>query len=206
MTSLPLILAAFIGFQHAFEADHVLAVGNLANQRKSIRLAIKDGLFWGLGHTSTIFVVGCVIILGKLAFEEKSVESFAVLEAVVGATLIALGAYRLSRLSKYQPHTHDHKGNGLAYSIGLLHGLAGSGAVALVAVTELETSMQGIAYLLLFGAGSVVGMMITALLFKIPLNLRVGDGHLFAKVFIGLSGLLCLAYGVWMIIRFAIGG
>ncbi|MEQ9301853.1 MAG: urease accessory protein, partial [Cyclobacteriaceae bacterium] len=66
MTIPTLLFAAVIGFNHAFEADHVLAVGNLANKRGSFLEAIKDGLFWGLGHTSTIFAVGCVIILGKL--------------------------------------------------------------------------------------------------------------------------------------------
>ncbi|MEQ8712746.1 MAG: urease accessory protein [Cyclobacteriaceae bacterium] len=201
MTIPTLLFALVIGFNHAFEADHVLAVGNLANKRGSFLEAIKDGLFWGLGHTSTIFAVGCVIILGKLTFD---ISTFSYFEVAVGATLVALGIFRIAKtrtkaISKDEPHA---RGTKLAYSIGLLHGLAGSGAVILIALSEIQSSSLSIIYLLLFGSGSILGMMIVAALFKIPLSSKAGISTSLQKGFVVLSGLLCIGYGVYMIYSF----
>lgn len=202
MTIPTLLFAAVIGFNHAFEADHVLAVGNLANKRGSFLEAIKDGLFWGLGHTSTIFAVGCVIILGKLAFD---ISSFAYFEVAVGFTLVMLGIFRITKIKSNkvnkQPIAHA-KNNRLAYSIGLLHGLAGSGAVVLIALSEIQSSSLSILYLLLFGSGSILGMMIVAALFKIPLRPNAGISTRLQQGFVMLSGILCVGYGAYMIFSF----
>ena len=56
--SVPLLFAAMIGFTHAFEADHLVAVSNIVTKRDKLLLAVKDGIYWGLGHTSTIFLIG----------------------------------------------------------------------------------------------------------------------------------------------------
>jgi high-affinity nickel permease len=58
MFTFPLLLTIYAGFIHAFEADHLLAVSNIVSQRNNVKLSLKDGIFWGLGHTSTIFLVG----------------------------------------------------------------------------------------------------------------------------------------------------
>lgn len=201
MTIPALLFAAVVGFNHAFEADHVLAVGNLANKRSSFLAAIKDGLFWGLGHTSMILVVGCIIIIGKLTL---NIATFDYLEILVGITLITLGVYRLIKInSKSLPHLKmDKRGNKLAYSIGLIHGLAGSGAVVLIAMSEIESSALSIIYMLLFGAGSILGMVIVAILFKIPMTSKTRVNSKVQVAFLWLSGLLCIGYGVFMIFKF----
>jgi len=201
MTIPALLFAAVVGFNHAFEADHVLAVGNLANKRPSFLAAIKDGLFWGLGHTSMILVVGCIIIIGKLTLD---IATFEYLEIVVGVTLVILGIYRLSNIragktAKAQPTSGGSK---LAYSIGLIHGLAGSGAVVLIAMSEIESSSLSIIYMLLFGAGSILGMIIVAILFKIPMGSKNMISPKIQLGFLWLSGLLCIGYGVFMIFKF----
>lgn len=204
MTIPTLLFAAVVGFNHAFEADHVLAVGNLAKKRGSFLEAIKDGLFWGLGHTSTIFAVGCVIILGKLTFD---ISSFSYFEVAVGVTLVLLGIFRISKIkskSATEKSVTYSKDNKLAYSIGLLHGLAGSGAVVLIALSEIQSSSLSIIYLLLFGAGSILGMMIVAALFKIPLSPKTGISIRMQQGFILVSGLLCMGYGAYMIYSFLV--
>ncbi len=56
MMSLPLFFALVIGFNHAFEADHVLAVGNIANKRSKLLLAVKDGMYLGFrAHQYDLF-------------------------------------------------------------------------------------------------------------------------------------------------------
>ena len=91
-TTLPLLFAAVVGFGHAFEADHLVAVGNIATKRNNMNLAIKDGIYWGLGHTSTIFLIGLIIIVGKATFLDGY---FGYFEAGVGLMLVLLGLYRL---------------------------------------------------------------------------------------------------------------
>ena len=201
MTIPTLLFAAVVGFNHAFEADHVLAVGNLANKRPSFLAAIKDGLFWGLGHTSMILIVGCIIILGKLTL---NIATFDYLEIVVGITLITLGIYRLSKIKSYQTGKvkRDLHASKLAYSIGLIHGLAGSGAVVLIAMSEIESSALSIIFMLLFGAGSILGMVIVAVLFKIPMGSKAMVNSKIQQGFLWLSGLLCVGYGCYMVFEF----
>ena len=175
MNTTALFFAIIVGFNHAFEADHVLAVGNLANKRNSFFAAMKDGLFWGLGHTMMILVVGGIIILAKLTL---NISSFEYLEIVVGITLIVLGIYRIRKINQDQDHDHqpnvNAKGGRLAFLIGSIHGLAGSGAVVLIAMSEITSSTLSVVYMLLFGIGSILGMILVAALFKIP---QIGRAH-----------------------------
>ena len=199
--TIPLLFAAFIGFKHAFDADHVLAVTNIVNRRASLRHAIRDGLFWGLGHTSVIFAVGCIIIMGKAMYSQEPFEFF---ELLVGASLTLLGAYRIyryksSRVLSQKQETDNHK---LAYSIGMIHGLAGSGAVILVAMSELESAGESMLYLIIFGVGSILGMMMIAGIFNLPFSKKIKATNKLQSVLLLISAFLCLAYGLWMIVRY----
>jgi len=92
MFSFPLLLTVYAGFTHAFEADHLLAVSSIITKRNSIKLSIKDGVFWGLGHSSTILVIGIAVIVFKAVIAP---DYFRYFEAIVGLMLIALALYRL---------------------------------------------------------------------------------------------------------------
>ncbi len=201
MMTFPLLFAAVIGFNHAFEADHVLAVGNIVNKRTSFRQALRDGLFWGLGHTSMIFVIGCLIILGKAAIAGSHFELF---EVIVGISLILLGGYRLFRMRGHDSlhHVHDTANHRLAYTIGLIHGLAGSGAVVLVAMSQLENAYESVLYLIIFGVGSMLGMMVVAGVFNLPFSRRIKATTSFQMILVLVSALLCIGYGGWMILRY----
>ncbi len=90
--SFPLLFAAVVGFTHAFEADHLLAVSSIVTKRDNWLLAINDGIYWGMGHTSTIFFIGLLMIIGKATFLNGL---FGYFEAGVGLMLILLGVFRL---------------------------------------------------------------------------------------------------------------
>src|SRR5688572_19701905 len=77
-----------IGLEHALEADHVIAVTTLTSQTSSLRKAIRLAVFWGLGHTATLFCVGLLALVMRLSIP-ASLAAF--LEAVVGVLLVALG-------------------------------------------------------------------------------------------------------------------
>ncbi|GAB5523750.1 MAG: hydantoin utilization protein A [Roseivirga sp.] len=201
MISVPLLFAAVIGFNHAFEADHVLAVGNIANSRKKFTVAIRDGFYWGLGHTSMILVIGLLIIMVRSLL---TTFPFDFIEVLVGASLITLGGYRFFKKSHHEHNVvasteQNHK---MAYSMGLIHGLAGSGAVILLAMAELEHSYESMIYLLLFGCGSIVGMMIVAGVFNLPFSKKIKITKNIQILFVKLSAVICVGYGVYMMVNY----
>jgi high-affinity nickel permease len=194
-----LSLASVLGFSHAFEADHLAAMSNLISRRDALPLAIKDAASWGFGHTSTILFVGSLMILGHLTFPETW---FLYLEVCVGVMLILLGLTRLVRWIQWQlqpvvttghQHPHLHRE---AYGIGLVHGLAGSGSVVLLVMLDIKEPVWSMIYLLLFGLGSVAGMVIAAVIMGTPVFRK----HRYqAKIQQGvnlLSSLFCLYIGV----------
>jgi high-affinity nickel-transport protein len=81
--------------------------------------------------------------------------------------------------------------------VGIVHGLAGSAAVALLVLTTIRNPQWGIAYLLLFGIGTIAGMMLITM--SIASTLRVvGRTQSFARVLAMASGVLSLAFGLFV--------
>ena len=72
-----IFLTIYAGLEHAFEADHLLAVNTLVSHRENLKQSLKDGIFWGIGHTTTIFFVGILMIGFKLNFGENIFKNFA---------------------------------------------------------------------------------------------------------------------------------
>jgi uncharacterized membrane protein YkgB len=210
-----LLYALYEGLLHAFEADHILAVTTIVSQRNRLRLALGDGLFWGLGHTSTIFLVGILMILCRVHIPEHAFSWF---EAAVGAMLVIVASYRICLFlhderhshthsrehagANRQPHVHLHfKGRHLhrtSYGIGIVHGLAGSGALVVLVMTQIGSVTGSLLYLLIFGAGSVGGMMLVAGLFSIPFSGKFVRARVLRTALVLLSSALCLAYGCYV--------
>lgn len=89
-------------------------------------------------------------------------------------------------------HSHQHS---LAYGVGLVHGLAGSGALIVMVVIQTKEPLNGLLYLLIFGVGSIGGMLIAASLFSIPLSKKIMQARVLQSILIMISALLCLVYG-----------
>ncbi|HMQ90858.1 MAG TPA: urease accessory protein [Flavilitoribacter sp.] len=207
-TTFPLLFAAVVGFGHAFEADHLVAVSNIVTKRDKLNLALKDGIFWGLGHTSMIFLIGLVVILGKVAVDETV---FAWFEALVGCMLIGLGGFRLFQFFRHRRlhrqhirHEHHplmdhHHNHHLAYGVGLIHGLAGSGAMILLVMTEIRGSFNSLLYLVIFGVGSIAGMLVAAGIFSLPFSRKLQGKHGLQSGLILLSSVLCIGYGAFVL-------
>lgn len=197
-TLLPLLFAGVVGFGHAFEIDHLLAVSSIASRRSSVWLAIKDGVYWGLGHTSTILLIGICMILAKITVAGQTFHYF---EAGVGVMLVCLGIQRLWKTWKHeQNHAHAHPhpmphGHQLAYGVGLVHGLAGSGALVLLVMTKLNNAWEGMTYLLLFGIGSIAGMLLASGIFSLPFSPKVSASPRLHRGLALISSLLCIGFG-----------
>jgi len=216
MFTFPLLLTIYAGFTHAFEADHLLAVSNIVSQRNNMKQSLKDGIFWGLGHTSTIFFIGILMILFKAGISQQYFHYF---EAIVGVMLIALAIYRLvkffrnkkivihahphSHSGEQHKHLHIHIGNelkhqhthSLAYGVGLVHGLAGSGALIVIVMSQMKGPVDGLTYLFIFGLGCMAGMMLASGLFGIPFSKKIMQAQTLQTFLILVSSLLCLLYG-----------
>jgi high-affinity nickel permease len=236
---IPLLFAAVVGFSHAFEADHLLAVSNIVTKRNAFWPAIKDGIAWGLGHTSTIFIVGFLMIALKISISE---QVFHYLEAAVGLMLIVLGLFRLYYFQKYgiandrhfhpedlffwkkkkqpgrnmapfkaqtggvpnlqavqlqlTPAPKDHR---LAYGVGLIHGLAGSGTLVVIVMSQMQRAEYAMIYLLIFGVGSIAGMLLASGIFSLPFSKKISQNTLLATALTVVSSLLCIGYGAWVI-------
>jgi sulfite exporter TauE/SafE len=199
--TIPLFAAATIGFTHAFEADHLIAVSSLVTKRNQLLLAMKDGIYWGLGHTSTIFIIGLAMIVGKLMI---SAPVFHYFEAGVGFMLIALGIWRLNKIKVMKKHIeahkhhhlHDHSDNHkIAYSVGLVHGLAGSGTLVLAVMASMNSVLSGMAYLLVFGLGSVAGMLVASSIFSLPFSKKLSSNYTLQLSLTLFSAVLCIGFG-----------
>jgi hypothetical protein len=220
MFTFPFLITLYGGFTHAFEADHLLAVSNIVSQRNNIKLSIKDGIFWGFGHASTLLFIGILMILFKTGISEQYFHYF---EAMVGLMLIILAVYRLvkfyrsktivvhahTNIHKHEQHKHlhvhigkEHKhqhGHSLAYGVGLVHGLAGSGALMVVAMSQMKGPFDGLTYLFLFGTACIAGMMMAAGLFSIPFSKKLMRARSLQFFLIIASSALCLWYGTKVI-------
>lgn len=218
-----LIIGFVIGLKHAVEADHLAAVSTIVAERKSIFSSMIIGGFWGVGHTLSLIIVGALVVFLKLQISE-TVE--ARLEAIVGGMLVLLGLNALRKLwqkEKIHVHTHEHKGghphvhlhaheaekreeshhfmrfSPRAIGIGMVHGLAGSAGLMLLVIPTISSPVIALLYILIFGIGSIAGMMLMSLLIGLPLHLTAGKFEVLNKSILGLAGIFSFALGVFII-------
>jgi high-affinity nickel-transport protein len=226
----------FLGMRHATDPDHVIAVTTIVSQQRNTRRAALIGVFWGLGHTVTIFVVGSAIILFNLVIP---IRVGLAMELSVGLMLILLGAWNLVSFARAIPspvvHSHTHSHGGLVHShphvhsseaahghpsepnplsrldralgkratyqalrpllVGIVHGLAGSAAVALLILASIRTPSWAVAYLLVFGIGTIAGMMLVTMSIASAFRF-VGDRcQTFGRRLAMVSGLVSVVFG-----------
>ncbi|MBF0247948.1 MAG: urease accessory protein [Alphaproteobacteria bacterium] len=193
-------LAFLIGMQHALEADHVAAVSSMAARQTSVRRIVQSGAVWGLGHTLTLSVfAGAAVILG-LAIGDSLAGwlEFAVGVMLMGLGGHVL--HRLWR-DRVHFHAHRHADAGMhfhahshagerreharsrhdhdharafpvrALLVGMMHGMAGSAALLVLAASTAPTGESGLLYVVVFGSGSILGMAALSLAIAVPLAL-----------------------------------
>jgi high-affinity nickel-transport protein len=164
---LPATAAGFVlGFRHAFEPDHLAAVTTLATRESGWWRGMRLGVVWGVGHTVSIALVAVVLVVLGIGIPERF---FAAAEMGVAALLVALGVWTLWN-ERRRPEaatepapTRVRTASG-ALSFGVVHGLAGSGAVIVLLVAASNDRAVQAGYLAAFGIGTVLGMSLASLL------------------------------------------
>jgi high-affinity nickel permease len=214
----------FLGMRHATDADHVVAVSTIVAKTKRLGGAWLLGAVWGLGHSVTVFGVGALIVLGKLSIPRSAASR---LEAVVGLVLIGLGLWSLFGRERDLITAHSHGdepahlhlpeagwlGRALrqagrwqllrSATVGLVHGLAGSAAAALLVLAAIPQPRAALLYLLLFGAGTLCGMLaLSAAMeyFLVRLAALWTPGR---RGLVSATGGLSVAMGLWIVLRHA---
>ncbi len=191
-----LALGFVLGIKHAIEPDHVIAVSTIASHSKRLSRSSLSGVFWGIGHTATLFLIGVLFILLKGEIPEKWAMS---LEFLVGVMLVYLGIRAVGFVKNVQVHEGEH-GHSTSYAksavVGLIHGLAGSGAMILLTMNTVDSLWEGAFYILIFGAGTIVGMLLFTTLIGIPFVLSANKLTLNKKL-TQITGIVSVAFGMY---------
>ena len=188
-------LGFLLGLRHALDADHVVAVSTFVSQERSVMRSCLRGTLWGIGHTLALLAAGVVVFAFKLQISPALEVG---LETAVGVVLVVLGGHVLFRaLATVRLHRHQHAHGGAQHThlhvhaddaaehrhvhlwrgapqpllMGLLHGLAGSGALVLLVLASTPSPAAALVYTLVFGAGSTAGMMALSGLIGLPFAL-----------------------------------
>lgn len=192
MLASPLLWGLALGIRHAADADHVATIASVVVGRTDLLGALRTAVLWGLGHTLTFFAVGLGIVLFGLEVPERF-ELF--VDAAIALSLLLLGAAQLVRVARpAHAHAHQHeRPTARPLALGCMHGLAGSAAVALLALAAIHSELQALLYLALFGLGTMLGMaaitLLLAMSFRLSSSLAlVRRGMVVAA---GLASVLC---------------
>jgi ABC-type nickel/cobalt efflux system permease component RcnA len=223
-----LLLGLVTGLRHSIEADHVAAVLSVvASNRKNIKRASMLGAIWGLGHTTSLFVAGLVVLLLAVNISDTISNK---LEFGVGIMLLFLGVttftgwsigkffkglrHRKSSSSSSHDHIHHHQGNVVhshrhvhddehghghkSLIIGMIHGMAGSGALLVIVLSTINSIPLGLAYIAIFGAGSIGGMVGISTLMGIPF-VKLSDSAKISMALRYAAAITTLAIGAGLI-------
>src|SRR3982075_3930966 len=145
LTALVTVLALgfLLGMRHATDPDHVVAVTTIVSQQRSLARAARTGVLWGLGHTATILLVGGAIIVLKVRLSSIPPRLGLSLEFAVAVMLVVLG---LLTLAAGERRVVDSTARPI--TVGFVHGLAGSAAVAtLPQVALIPNPLWAVGYL-----------------------------------------------------------
>lgn len=220
-----LLFGITLGLRHATDADHLVVVTALVQREPGVSRAVRVAALWAVGHTLTFLGLGLLIVLGGLqlpaGFERAA-------EVLVAAMLIGLGVVHLARgcapdrlrrvtfsgaphdapaVSSSEPAGEPRDASGsLLYRarpalIGLVHGLAGSAGVALLAATTLPSTGLAAAYLGLVAAGTMLGMVVLTLILARPLGWTVRRQGRLRQIVVVSAALLSVWLGASVLLE-----
>jgi hypothetical protein len=190
-----------LGMRHALEPDHIAAVSTLVLDSGDSRRGLLLGALWGVGHSLALLVVGLALALLHAELPGWLGELF---EVGVAVMLLWLGVRSFGRAVKApEPHHHSRWLASRPLIYGVVHGLAGSGALTALVVAELPSTASRLAYIGLFGFGSIVGMAFLSGLAGWPIA-KLGRRRGAAAAISVLTGSLSAAMGVVILWPFGV--
>ena len=192
-----LLLGFLLGMRHATDPDHVVAVTTIVSQQRSLARAARTGVLWGVGHSATILLVGGAIIALKLQVGGIPPRVGLSLEFAVAVMLVVLG---LLTLAGGERRVSDSTARPV--TVGFVHGLAGSAAVAtLPQVALIPDPRWAAGYLAVFGVGTIAGMLLVTVSIAAPTLLAVRRFATMNQALRIASGVASIALGIFLVHR-----
>lgn len=222
-----LVLGFVLGLRHALDPDHVIAVSTIVTAEPNWRRSSLIGSFWGLGHAASLLTLGGIIVAFRINITELAASRLEIIVSVMLVGL-GIYAVRQARSGfRLHAHKHTHEGQGAReehvhlhthqahavpahkhahplkfglrpFAIGLVHGVAGSGGLALLVMATAKTATAGLLYMVALAFGAMVGMGILSGILTLPLAaLRTRYETLHLR-FQFLSGVCSVAFGLWL--------
>jgi hypothetical protein len=188
---LTFITSLMLGMRHATDPDHIVAVTTIVSRERSVVKAAGIGAVWGLGHTITLLVVGGAIIAFKIGFNARLGLS---MEFCVAVMLIVLGLLNLFDVKM----TASAPSSSRPFFVGVVHGLAGSAAAALLIVPLMDDPRWAALYLVTFGLGTIVGMSIVTISIAAPALLASAHVPSLQRSLRIASGAVSLVFGLYL--------
>jgi hypothetical protein len=195
-----LVFGFLLGMRHALDADHLAAVASLATRSRSLAQSVGHGIAWGVGHTLTLLAFGGAVLMLGLSVPLQTAHALELAVGMMLVLLGMEVLYRLWRdrihfhrhshaTAIVHFHAHSHRGERTAHDpdrhrhqhlrslparalvVGMVHGLSGSAALILLSLEASQSVHWGVAYLAMFGAGSIAGMAVVSAAIAVPLRL-----------------------------------
>jgi ABC-type nickel/cobalt efflux system permease component RcnA len=214
------------GLKHATEVDHVVAVSTIVSQYRNVWRSAIVGALWGAGHTAALLITGVLVLSLRIAIPERVSQwlEFGVALMIIGLGATAL--WRALR-KRGDVHVHEHSHDGVSHVhvhfheeqtqhaaqrahthavsraglkpilIGAMHGLAGSGALTLLILTQIESTLRGLLFLAVFGVGSIAGMLLMSGLIGLPFALTSRNLTTVHHRLQTAAAVASLAFGFW---------
>ncbi len=212
------LFGVLLGMRHACEPDHLAAISTLVAREdgERARPGLLLGVFWGFGHTAALLAVAVALTVLQARLPARLADAF---ELGVALMLLGLGARALRRAvttgseGPRRPHVHGSErhehgaGNGHVHlgrwtlairplAVGVVHGLAGSGALTALVFASLPGTHARLAYIALFGLGSVAGMALLSGAAGWPLA-RLGRRPAAARALSAATGVFSIGFGLF---------
>jgi hypothetical protein len=222
--------------RHATDPDHVIAVTTIVSRERRLGSAALVGALWGVGHTVTIVLAGVAIVVFGAVVSPRAgltMELSVALMLVLLGGLSVLNALRSpphahgDYMHTHPPGTGDHGhrdddtplarldlrfGRLGLYQVlrplvvGVVHGLAGSAAVALLVLASIREPLPALGYLVVFGVGTIVGMMLITVVIAVPFAFPARRFILFRRSLAFTAGVLSVGFGLFLVYQIGFVG
>lgn len=195
-----LLLGVGLGLRHATDVDHLVVVSTLVQNEPGVGRAAKIAALWSAGHTTTFLGLGLLIVLAELrlpAMFESAVD------VLVGLMLLGLGLWHLARRRRAM-RSSAHSGARTRLRpllVGLVHGLAGSAGLALLAATTIASRWLALVYLGLVALGTIVGMVALTVVMARPIGWTMQRKGFVEQAAVVIAALLSMGLGTVVLAR-----
>jgi len=221
-------LGLVLGLRHALDPDHIAAVSTIVSESKSVRRSSVIGTFWGLGHTVALLLAGIFVIALKFQISPRLALWMEFIVALMLILLGSRSLLKSLRDYKVHVHRHTHDGTehvhvhvhrpgeqhahqhrhrhrhlirlgARPFFIGLVHGMAGSGALTILVLATIPSALAGLVYVAVFGIGSIGGMFLMSALISVPFVLTGKRFSVLSQALQMMVGLLSLSFGLFLV-------